>query len=244
MIRHRASLAAVLVALMLAFLPAQAVLAAEGDSDGTGPHYYTSDPDSPDGGRDADSGPVDPGGHGQSSAPEAPGTDPGDPNPVQPDPVDPNPVQPNPVNPNPVQPNPALPTAAPPTAPAPEPSASASMPAPTDAAASEPTTSSASSDPTSLVPLPSAPGSPGAPASGAYGTSSASAGADDTADGAERSAAASTAIAAAGESPPRTIGGLLAFTGAGAALVLAALILLVIGLLMLWRPKVDERASR
>jgi hypothetical protein len=233
MIRHRASLAAVLVALMLAFLPAQAVLAAEGDSDGTGPHYYASDPDSPDGGRDADSGPVDPGGHGQSSAPEAPGTDPGDPNPVQPDPVDPNPVQPNP----------ALPTAAPPTAPAPEPSASASMPAPTDAAASEPTTSSASSDPTSLVPLPSAPGSPGAPASGAYGTSSASAGADDTADGAERSAAASTAIAAAGESPPRTIGGLLAFTGAGAALVLAALILLVIGLLMLWRTKVDERAS-
>ena len=228
MIRHRASLAAVLVALMLAFLPAQAVLAAEGDSDGTGPHYYASDPDSPDGGRDADSGPVDPGGHGQSSAPEAPGTDPGDPNPVQPDPVDPNPVQPNPVNPNPVQPNPALPTAAPPTAPAPEPSASASMPAPTDAAASEPTTSSASSDPTSLVPLPSAPGSPGA---------------DDTADGAERSAAASTAIAAAGESPPRTIGGLLAFTGAGAALVLAALILLVIGLLMLWRTKVDERAS-
>ena len=201
MIRHRASLAAVLVALMLAFLPAQAVLAAEGDSDGTGPHYYASDPDSPDGGRDADSGPVDPGGHGQSSAPEAPGTDPGDPNPVQPDPVDPNPVQPNPVNPNPVQPNPALPTAAPPTAPAPEPSASASMPAPTDAAASE------------------------------------------TADGAERSAAASTAIAAAGESPPRTIGGLLAFTGAGAALVLAALILLVIGLLMLWRTKVDERAS-
>ena len=35
---------------------------------------------------------------------------------------------------------------------------------------------------------------------------------------------------------------LLAFTGAGAALVLAALTLLALGLLMLWRSRVEEQA--
>ena len=36
--------------------------------------------------------------------------------------------------------------------------------------------------------------------------------------------------------------GLLAFTGAGAALILAALTLLALGLLMLWRSRVEEQS--
>ena len=59
----------------------------------------------------------------------------------------------------------------------------------------------------------------------------------------DRTASASAAVVAAEDSPTRTIGGLLAFTGAGAALILAALTLLALGLLMLWRSRVEEQSS-
>lgn len=62
----------------------------------------------------------------------------------------------------------------------------------------------------------------------------------DPENGAEESPSA--AIVAVEQSPPHTISGLLAFTGAGAAIVLAALTLLPIGLLMLWHSRTSERS--
>lgn len=240
MIRHYASLAAVLVALALVAAPARVVAAedvrtagttseparaagsvrtAVGNDPAISASCFVAEiaPSNADGGSNSDS----------STLPqEAPSPD------VPDEPEPPASPQPEPT------PTAELPSDEVPATPSVEPSPPGQTPAPTSAGSVAPESPS----PMPLSPTPSF-----------SGTSSASGGTFDSypddpdepyaeGDDVEHTASATSDVVAAKDSPTRTIGGLLAFTGAGAALILAALTLLALGLLMLWRSRVEEQS--
>ena len=269
MIRHFASLAAVLAALALVAAPEQAFAAdVADDTRGAASEPVQTASDSADSSQVVASEPVQPGqpvqaaavgqaGHDLGTVPTSSFTlelDPSDddgsgeapPEALAPDdgtvdPDDETPAPPEqPELPEPDQTSsPAPPAEEAPAAPSDMPSASEETPE---------SSSSSEADPEE-TPAPTS-SSSGSPSSGSAPTSSPRTFESDPGytsdssweDGDSQSTASASSAVVAQDSSTRTIGGLLAFTGAGAALVLAALTLLALGLLMLWRSRVEEQA--